>query len=54
MLKKQNYIMFRPDQKKINNPPHICILDNETNKGVLLGQKDCMKYLGIEIDEILS
>ena len=40
--------------KKVHNPPRISIYDNEANKSVNLGRKDCTKYLGVLIDETLS
>ena len=40
--------------KKVHNPPRTSIYDNETNKSVNLGRKDCIKYLGVLIHENLS
>ena len=37
----------------MRNPARISIYDNETNKGVNLERKDCIKYLGVLIDENL-
>ena len=42
-----NYVIFRPYQKNVHNPPRIPIYDNETNKSVNLEQKDCIKHLGV-------
>ena len=52
--KKSNYVIFRPYQKEMHTPPQICIFDNETRKRISLTQKDCIKYLGVLIDENLS
>ena len=52
--KKYNHIIFRSYQQQQNNPPRISIYDNETNKSGNLEGKDCMKYLGVLIDENLS
>ena len=48
IAKKSNNVIFRPYKKKVHN-------DNETNKSVnSLERKDCIKYLGVLIDENLS
>ena len=53
MLKNITMSFFGPINKK-NNLPRISIYDNETNKSGNLEGKDCMKYLGVLIDENLS
>ena len=45
---------FGPINNNKNNPPRISIYDNETNKSGNLEGKDCMKYLGVLINENLS
>ena len=53
-IKKSNFVIFRPYQKKIIYQPSICIFDNEKNKNVPLECKDYIKYLGVLIDNNLS
>ena len=53
-IKKSNYVIFRPHQKKLNYHPQIYIFDNENNKKVSLERKNFIKYLGLLIDENLS
>ena len=54
-IKKPNYVIFRPYQKKkVNYDPQVNIFDNESNKKVTLERKNFIKYLGLLIDENLS
>ena len=54
-IKKTNFVIFRPQQKKLNYLPQINIFDNEqTNKNVILEHKNCIKFLGLLIDENLG
>ena len=53
-LKKSNFVIFRPHQKKQAFTPIIKIFDNETNKPVALECKEFVKYLGVLIDFRLS
>ena len=53
-IKKSNFVIFRPYQKKLSYHPQIHIFDNGKNVNVSLEQKDCIKYLGVIIDENLS
>ena len=53
-IKKSNYVIFRPYQKKLNYDPQVNIFDNESNKKVTLERKNFIKYLGLLIDENLS
>ena len=53
-IKKSNFVIFRPYQKKLNYHPRLSIFDNEKNRNVNLERKDCIKYLGVLIDENLS
>lgn len=52
-IKKSNFVIFRPKQKKISYHPKICIFD-KTNQKVNLECKNVIKYLGILIDNNLS
>ena len=38
---------FSALSKKVHNPPRISIYDNEANKSVNRGRKDCTEYLGV-------
>ena len=40
--------------KKVPYSPRISVYDNESDKSVNLGRKDCIKYLGVLIDQNLS
>ena len=53
-IKKSNYVIFRPYQKKLNYDPQVYVFDNESNKKVTLERKNFIKYLGLLIDENLS
>ena len=53
-IKKKNLVIFRPHRKKLNYLPQINIFDNEQNKNVILEHKNCIKFLGLLIDENLS
>ena len=53
-IKKSNFVIFRPYQKRLNYLPHVNIFDNEENKNITLEHKNCIKYLGLLIDENLS
>ena len=53
-IKKSNFVIFRPNQKKMLYQPKICIFDNETTQKANLECKNFIKYLGILIDSNLS
>ena len=53
-LKKSNFVIFRPHQKKLNYESQIYIFDNEKHKIVSLEQKNYIVYLGLLIDGNLS
>ena len=53
-LKKSNFVIFRPHQKKLNYQSQIYIFDNEKHKIVSLEQKNYIVYLGLLIDGNLS
>ena len=52
--KKSNFVIFHPYQKRLNYLPQVDIFDNEENKNVTLEHKNCIKDLGLLIDENLS
>ena len=53
-IKKSNFVIFSPAQRKFTYQPKIMIFDNEQNKNVALECKEFIKYLGILIDSHLT
>ena len=53
-IKKKNFVIFRPAQRKLTYHPKIMIFDNDQNKNVALECKEFVRYLGIIIDNNLS
>jgi len=53
-LKKSNFVIFRPYQKKLPFIPRIKIFDVTTKSYTLLEMKNYVRYLGILIDSNLS
>ena len=53
-IKKTNFVIFCPAQKKLTYQPKLMIFDNEQNKNVALESKEYVRYLGILIDKNLS
>ena len=53
-VKKTNFVIFSPAQRKLTHLPKIKIFDNEQNTSVALECKEFVKYLGILIDNNLS
>ena len=53
-IKKKNFVIFRPAQRKLNYHPKIMIFDNDQNKNVALECKESVRYLGVIIDNNLS
>ena len=53
-IKKTNFVIFYPIQKRLTYQPKIIIFDNEQNKNVALEHKEFVKYLGILMDCNLS
>ncbi len=50
-IKKSNFVIFHPFQKKIDYNVVIKImLDNNTNTFVPIQSKDCVKFLGVLIE----
>ena len=45
-IKKSNFVLFCPAQRKPTYQPKIVIFDNKQNKKVALEHKDYVKYLG--------
>ena len=52
-VKKTNYIIFDPYQKRLNYDVNIKILDSRVNKYFNLERKEYVKYLGVMIDNHL-
>ena len=53
-IKKSNFVIFYPYQKRLAYQPKLCMFDNEKNKYVSLESKVYIKYLGVVIDQNLS
>ena len=53
-IKKSNFVIFRPYQKRLAYQPKLCMFDNEKSKYVSLESKVYIKYLGVLIDQNLS
>ena len=53
-IKKSNFVIFRPHQKKIDIPLNIRLIDNDTGQFLNLERKENVKCLGILIDSQLS
>ena len=53
-LTERNQTLLFSAQKRFNYLPQVNIFDSEENKNVTLEHKNCMKYLGLLIDENLS
>ena len=49
-IKKTNFVIFRPAQRKLTYQPKIMIFDNDQNKNVALECKEFVRFLGIIID----
>lgn len=53
-VRKTNYIIFHPYQKRLNYDVNIKILDSRVNKYFNLERKEYVNYLGVMIDNHLS
>ena len=53
-IKKANFVIFCPAQRKFTFQLNITIFHNDKNKYVSLERKECVKYLGIFIDQNLT
>ena len=53
-IRKTNFMIFHPYQKRINHNIDIKIYDHRINKFVSLDCKEYVKYLGVIIDSHLS
>ena len=52
--KKSNFVIFRPYRRRLNYLSQVNIFDNEETKNVTPERKNCIKYLGLLVDENLS
>ena len=52
-VKKTNFVIFSPAQRRLTHLPKIKIFDNKQNTSVALECKEFVKYLGILIDNNL-
>ena len=53
-IKKSNFVIFRPYQKKVTSNVNIHVFDNSKQTFVSLENKDYVKYLGLLIDSNLA
>ena len=53
-IKKTNFVIFHPYQKRLNHEVTLKIYDNHTHKQFSLERKDYIKYLGVLIDNHLT
>ena len=53
-IKKPNFVIFYPYQKRLAYQPRLCMFDNEKNIYVSLQSKVYIKYLGFLIGQSLS
>ena len=53
-IKKSNFVIFRPYQKKIYYQPVIKLFDSSSHQRIPLDSKDYVKYLGILVDSNIS
>ena len=53
-IKKSNFVIFRPRQKKLKYEVNLKVFDYQTNTYISLERKNYVKYLGVLIDETLS
>lgn len=53
-IKKSNFVIFWPRQKKLNHQINLRIFDHHTNSYISLERKEFIEYLGVLIDETLS
>ena len=52
-IKKSNFVIFRPLQKKLTIQPTIKLFDNNSQRLVTLDCKNYVKYLGVLISDHL-
>ena len=53
-IKKTNFLIFHPYQKRLDYDIQLKIYDNQINKLISLERKDYVKYLGVLMDSNLS
>ena len=50
-IKKSNFVILRPRQKKLNHQVNLKVFDHHNNSYISLKCKNYVKYLGVLIDE---
>ena len=53
-IKKSNFVIFHPNQKKVIHKLNINVLDHKSGTYISLEQKNYVKYLGVLLDCNLS
>ena len=53
-IKKTNFVIFHPYQKRLNHEVTLKIYDNHTHKQFSISNKEYIKYLGVLIDNHLT
>ena len=53
-IKKSNFVLFHPYQKKLDYTPNLKIFDHKSGTQISLESKTFVKYLGILLDNNLS
>ena len=53
-IKKSNFVIFHPHQKKLNYKVNLTFFDNNSNSFISLEQKEYVKYLGVLLDNNLT
>ena len=53
-VKKTNFVIFHPSQKRLNYKLNLKIYDNNRTHFISLESKDYVKYLGVLIDSNLT
>ena len=53
-MKKTNFVIFHPSQKRLNYKVNLKIYDNNRKHFICLERKDYVKYLGVLIDSNLT
>ena len=53
-IKKINFVIFGPSQKKLNYEVNLKVFDYQTNTYISLQRKNYARYLGVLIDKTLS
>ncbi len=53
-LKKSNYVIFHPHQKKLDYQVELKMFDNHSNNLINIERKEFIKYLGVIVDGNLT